>query len=373
MPDQTHDHASEQAAEPVAAPAPAIATPAVTGAGPMSAGPTMGAGTVMALQRSAGNTSVSGMLAGGGATLARNPQPGAAGAQPAAAPGTTGAQPTAGAAGARSELGQALTTEEQSFLNRCSEANTRIDEAQRTFTAWLASIGSAYQAAWTAHSDVLKQADVAMQAVNATLLNFAIGFIPGGAGGVIGAAMLKAGTGDFIANGIVDMAKYGITLGMQTGAGAAPNRGAAFQALPLSPTEFRNGIEGRVNQELAVATRHVGNWQHAINEHDTNFQMNFNPVAATDTCLHSQGQKLREMAPVDHDAVKRGFQKGWMADWIQNYWWYGSNFSQVEGGKVHDILNAYCAQIGLDPQPYINEDLRRYQERRANNPNKGII
>jgi hypothetical protein len=318
---------------------------------PVAAPARGGAEVMLALQSSAGNQAVARMLAVRDRSLQRQPPSGSSTAAPAA-PGQ-------------------LSVEEQAFFNLTVEAGSRIALATGKFSSWLSSITIPYALAWTAHKNALKAADEASKNANAIVLGAVLAMIPGGVGGAIGKGMKNLGAGDWMVDGVKDLAKYGLREGGRGAtspgstphgasadpAGAlpstpstAPSGGQAFNAMPTDPLVWQNQTNQRAEAEvLTPAREHVAHWQRAVNTHDANFDLNFDPVQAVNDSLKLDGKSLFDLTDEAAEPLLKGYEKGFLNDWIMSEASavYGRN-SQFSWGKVRDKLISYGKSIGFD-------------------------
>jgi hypothetical protein len=234
-------------------------------------------------------------------------------------------QPPTGAGGAQANAGGAgagtLTPEQkQTFINKCTEANTAIDAADRGFSAWLSSIAISYGQAWQQHTDTLNNAKLQAQQLNDMVFGFILAFVPGGVGGVVGGSMQKlvgntTGTGAFLVDGMKDLTKWGLRT-----AGAAEGPKVSLQPFPMDPLQWQNQTNMRVKNELGFATTTLKGWLHSVNTNDPNFDATFDPAAAMDASLTLSGTAVKSLTPVAMDVYRKIFQRGWLTDWVKREW-----------------------------------------------------
>jgi hypothetical protein len=312
----------------------------IVGADPLGMpGATLPPTSVLLLQRLAGNTAVTDSIHRRAAQAGQ--RPGALGG-PELGPVIQRDPP---AAAAPTAAPAATAEQKQAFLNKCSEANTMIDLAQRTYSAWLSSISIAYGQAWRAHSDVLTSAKSKAQTADSIVLGAVLAFVPGGAGGLVGEMMKECEAGAFLIDGMKDLAKWGLRTG---GAAAGPAAGPGFQAFPTDPGQWQNQANVRAMTELAVATKQVLDWQHAVNTNDANFDPSFDPTAAVDAALTIKGSAVKGLTPVDTESTRKGYQQGFMDDWITGTWPTElQNLDSVGWKKIEDKVDEYGNSIGM--------------------------
>jgi hypothetical protein len=187
----------------------------------------------------------------------------------------------------------------QRFLNLCSEANTKVDEAERRFSAWLSSIAIAYGAAWNRHTSFLREASQFVQIANDIGVNAALAFFPGGVGGIVGDTMRALEAGAAVVDGLKDLAKWGLrsgaVIGMTPGS-LSVGAPAELRAFPPDPSEWQNSVNVRVQTELAIATSYIGMWQNAVNNNDPQFEVSFDPMEAINRALTIEHPALDELA-----------------------------------------------------------------------------
>lgn len=252
------------------------------------------------------------------------------------------------------------------FLERCGLVNTEIDLADRASTAYLAALANAYAKAWKKHTDVLKEQDAKERLMGELILGAALAFVPGGVGGVVGAAMKKAGSSDFMIDGIKDLTKWGL----RTAGGKlapAPPTDPGLKAFPSDPLEWQNKETVRVQSELAKATERLLDWQTKAQTNDASFALNFDPVAAMKEALTVNKVPASSLKPVDEDKEKINFEKGFWKGWLENYGYHlkknrDMRFPGQSDGYVDYVMEKNvgkeiyerCKELGLPIDQYAN-------------------
>ncbi|MEH2027479.1 eCIS core domain-containing protein [Nostoc sp.] len=265
-----------------------------------------------------------------------------------------------------------LSPEEQAFFNLTSEALTQVSLVESQFSAWLSSITIPYALAWTSHKNALKAADQAAKEANALLIGVVLAAIPGGVGGTVGNAMKNLGAGAALVDGVKDLTKYGLreagravtkspgSKGDADPAGARPTiggipsssiqGGSAFEAMPDDPLVWQNNTNKRSQNEVLIpAKQNILSWQNKVNNHDPNFQINFNPVEAIKSTLKLKVDKtfsLFSLPPIENN-LKTSYEQGFLIDWINTE--AAKSFTHVPSArdKAMDKLIKYGRSIGI--------------------------
>jgi hypothetical protein len=260
------------------------------------------------------------------------------------------------------------------FLALTNEVNTRIDLADRKTRAWLASLATSYRRAWKAHKDVLIAQDkqnLFAEELKRLPLNFLLGaalaFVPGGTGGLIGARMRTAGSGDFMVDGVKDLWKWGLRSTGQAGIAGGVQLFTGSKALapyPLDPEDWEGKETQRVTAELAVATKTLLDWQEKARLRDPSLSLNFNPIEAMNAALTVSDEggrryKAADLEPVDHDTTATQFERGFWTKWLELYGYQLEVFRVPKGAthyvlvrNVGSIVQGHCEKLGLDVEKY---------------------
>jgi hypothetical protein len=264
------------------------------------------------------------------------------------------------------------------FLHLCGQVNTIIDAADRGARAWLASISLAYREAWKNHTDALKDQADFERLVEDLILGAAMAFIPGGVGGVVGARMKRAEAGDFLIDGVKDLAKWGTGRNALVSSATRGGSSAGLSAFPTDPGAWKDQVELRIAQELLTATNQLEQWQDKANRNVPGFYMDFNPVEAMRQGLTLDGHPAASLQPVDQAQYALDYEKGFWSAWLVKYGHTvirthtragRASSSQENAGKK---VKARCEAIGLDITPYM-EASRRAAEEQAAMENKGFF
>jgi hypothetical protein len=251
----------------------------------------------------------------------------------------------------------------QDFLNLCSQANTLVDLAERKFSAWLSSVGSAYSEAWLTHTKFVTAIGTKAKLSQDILLGAALALIPGAIGGALGDVMkmtvdktkdtwtgalarnkipviadvmiqLQLGTPTI--DGIKDLAKWGLRSGAVVGTTSIGIPvGDVYKKFPTDPLIWQNDINERVQTELANITMLIESWQNAVNTNDNRFVPNFNPYEKVKDALKFVPKKyqpiggpaltdITTLAPVNRPDVSKVFQAGFLTTWIDRCAWRAS-------------------------------------------------
>jgi len=251
---------------------------------------------------------------------------------------------------------------QQNFLNRCSQANTLVDLAERKFSAWLSSIGSAYSDAWTTHTKFLTAIGTEAKLSQDIILGAALALIPGAIGGVLGdvmktttdatkdawsAALVRnkmAVVADVMSDlqlgaptidGIKDLVKWGIRSGAVVGmTGISIPVSNVYKKFPTDPLVWQSAINERVQTELANVTESIESWQNSVNTNDNRFVSNFDPLEKVKGTLKFQLKNFNPigagttdillLVPINQSDVSKIFQAGFLTMWINKYAWEAS-------------------------------------------------
>ncbi|MBD2126642.1 DUF4157 domain-containing protein [Microcoleus sp. FACHB-1] len=264
------------------------------------------------------------------------------------------------------------------FLHLCGQVNTIIDAADRGARAWLASISLAYREAWKNHTDALKDQADFERLVADLILGAALAFIPGGVGGVVGARMKRAEAGDFLIDGVKDLAKWGTGRNALVSSATRGGSSAGLSAFPTDPGAWKDQVELRITQELLTATNQLEQWQDKANRNVPGFYMDFNPVEAMRQGLTLDGHPAASLQPVDQAQYALDYEKGFWSAWLEKY---GHTVirTHTRAGRVSSSqenagkkVKARCEAIGLDITPYM-EASRRAAEEQAAMENEGFF
>ncbi|MDI7274899.1 MAG: hypothetical protein QME94_02865, partial [Anaerolineae bacterium] len=260
----------------------------------------------------------------------------------------------------------------EEFLSLCNQVNTRIDAADRAARAWLASLCLAYGKAYKDHTDTLRDEEVSERLAADLILGAALAFVPGGIGGIIGNSMRAAQAGDFLIDGVKDLAKYGMRTAGTAGAGT--RGGAGLRAFPTDPLAWRGLEEVRISSELLVATNQLLEWQDRANRNDPDFFLDFNPVERMERSLTIRDKRVSELQPVDQEETASSFEKGMWAAWLKEYGYrLVATVIARTGGLVHyrvernvgKKIKRRCQALGVDVERYARMAEERVRARAA--------
>lgn len=230
------------------------------------------------------------------------------------------------------------------FLERCNMATGRVQIAQLQFSGWLSSVSIAYGDAFESHTKVLNDISARERLANELLLGFALAFVGGGSGGVVGGLMKAAGSSDFMVDGVKDLAKFAVR-----GPGGGVLRGAGITGMPLSPLQWQNRVNERVSKEMLIAAKEIDSWRTAVGSNDDSFDAGFDPAEAVDLALviklKSGFLRIRSLPEVDKASLQNDFEKGWLVAWIRKE--VVSNIPTVRD-FTRDKLGDYGRRLGLN-------------------------
>ncbi len=229
------------------------------------------------------------------------------------------------------------------FLESCNSANRNVQISQVHFGGWLSSISIAYGEAFEAHSKILNEISAKVKLANELLLGFALAFLGGGVGGLVGKAMKDAGSSDFMIDGVKDLAKFAVR-----GPGGAALRSTGISGMPTSPFLWQNRINERVLKEMSLVLKLIESWRTAVQSDDDGFDAGFDPAQVVDRALvikgPSGGVRLASLPEVNKITLQQDFEKGWLVAWIKTE--SVSNIPMVRD-STRDTLRAYGLRLGL--------------------------
>jgi hypothetical protein len=257
----------------------------------------------------------------------------------------------------------------QKFINLASGANTVVDNAYKAAKLWMLGLCIAYGTAYKRHTDALEDQAESDQLAADLILGAALAFVPGGLGGLAGAAMKRKQAGDFLIDGVKDLTKYGLRSGAQVGVNQAfPSGGGGLSAFPTDPREWRNEVETSVEAESLQVGLHLQAWQRMAIAEDPTFALNFDPMAAVNSALSISGQTPGSLPKVDQTRTADDFERGMWMQWLVSFGYrivtVRHNYvtlPYVSIGRDKDMVldNARkkvvdrCEALGLDIAPFM--------------------
>ena len=222
----------------------------------------------------------------------------------------------------------------RNFLDKCDLAGGILQESQLVFTAWLSGISISYGRAFTSHTnmvEVVKRIRETEDLAAKVLLDLALTFLAGGVGGLVSGAMKSAAKdakqiGDFMVDGVKDLAKFAVkgTGGAEIGVFANKGKGIQISGMPVSPLEWQNSVNKRVASEMAVVAKAINEWRMAVMEDNVRFDSSFDPAVEVDKALVlkpdlGSAVRLKQLPALNDDAMlklQHQFEQGWFAGWI---------------------------------------------------------
>jgi hypothetical protein len=246
------------------------------------------------------------------------------------------------------------------FLDLCSQANTKVDLADRRLSAWLSGLTVAYAQAWAKHTAVLRDAEGQVRLVDDFILNAALAFIPAGVGGLIGNSMKRLGNGDFLVDGVRDLFKAGARSGAVSGLlpkGYSIEQ-PALRVFPTDPLVWAKLVNVRVKSELAVVTQAIEAWQGAVNTNNPDFSPSFNPVEAVSQVLTlrppaAAAQSLLTLNPMAVAPLQQQFEASFLISWIERFAYAAYKdmnilaWSNPLSGGCYGKIIAYGQSVGV--------------------------
>jgi hypothetical protein len=205
--------------------------------------------------------------------------------------------------------------------------------------AYMIPLARAYGRAWSQHAGALRAADARIQAAERALaaqreaeinllFGAALAFVPGGAGGVLGASVRAAGGSDFMVDGVKDLLKWGLRTaggwiaGPIAGVAGAPASGGPtgnFTPMPADPSEWEHQMGGRIAAEQAQVAREVASWIDRVNANDPTFFLDFDPSAEVQRTMTMNGRPVEQLGTVNVEESARALESAFWQDWINRY------------------------------------------------------
>ncbi|WP_406857235.1 hypothetical protein ABEG18_06270 [Alsobacter sp. KACC 23698] len=210
-----------------------------------------------------------------------------------------------------------LTTkdEKDAFVARCNIAAGRLQQLQMLFMAFLGQIATSYSQAYEAHRGFLADLDRSMQIRNDLMVGFALAFLGGGLGGVVGATLKSAGDTDFMIDGIKDLAKFGVR-----GPGGVALRAPPSGRLPGLPDQFANALSTRAHTEMAAMAATINFWRETVSNGSEEVEK-FDPVDTIVGALFISEPgvtvRLNSLPLIDVASLKNDFQRGFLVGWLE--------------------------------------------------------
>jgi hypothetical protein len=248
----------------------------------------------------------------------------------------------------------------QEFLNSADHCDTKIALAYTRANSILEVLAAAFGNAYDHHDKILRAQDASNRLLGDILLNAALAFIPGGAGGVVGGLMRTAKAGDFMIDAFKDMAKAGVR-GAQAAVLGGGGREAAMAPMGDDPRSWRAQSAVRVNSEKEAVLTLLDQWKTKARARDAGFSLNFDPATTADTSLVRGGTPLKDVPVPDQTEHEKQFELGMWKDWLSAFG-YTVGESQTRAGrisyakenqgkKVRDRINA----LGQDGDAWLEQ------------------
>lgn len=250
----------------------------------------------------------------------------------------------------------------QEFLNAASLCGDKIEQAYTRANSVFEVLCAAYGNAYDAYDNTLKAQDASNNLLGDIVLNAALAFIPGGVGGVVGAFMKNGKAGDFLADGVKDLAKAGAR-GIENaavGGGRIPS-GAAMKPMADDPRSWRAQQAVQKNTEKEKVLSELIRWKSKALASAPDFFLNFDPVATMDNALDSNGQPLKDIPVPDQAEHERLFELGMWKEWLstsgytvsQDFGYYGPEptVKENQGKKIRDRIN----KLGEDGDAWLEQ------------------
>jgi hypothetical protein len=137
----------------------------------------------------------------------------------------------------------------QSFINKTSEANTRIDNAYAAAMRFLVEICEAYRIAWESHTGILKEEKRKADRIDQYFIDVIRSFPLGGIASAVSEAVKRKIVGGFLADGIKDLVKAGLKPALTPTVVDFP----ALLAYPVSPQAWKVDLERAVYSERSMS------------------------------------------------------------------------------------------------------------------------
>lgn len=281
-------------------------------------------------------------------------------------------------------ISASVEMDKQEFINACSGTHIHLDLVFTKAESALIKTGQAYTQAWQTHTSYLKAEQQVRDMAQQLTVGAALAFLPGGAGGVVGGILKKAGGGDFIVDGVKDLAKFGLRQAGGAAAGPAHGGGASgLSAFPTDPVLWKENAKQRMLEEKAKALEFIDGWVNKARKDDPSFSRNFDPAQAVESSLKTD---LGEVP----DGGAAGFEKAMWVVWLGRYAYLLETHKEVDpnpfdhpGGtnpgtrsqasvvdNVSKKIAEHCKSLGLDVEQYGNKAQRQREADTYNDQNK---
>jgi hypothetical protein len=241
-----------------------------------------------------------------------------------------------------------LTPESKAkFLESCNRATNTLMTAQIKFSGWLSDVSIAYARAFEEHNKILDDIAATQRLSDEMILGAVLAFVGGGVGGVAAGLAKKimedARGSEFVIDGIKDLAKFGVR-----GPGGAALRRNAFKKIAASPLVFRDSMNQRVMQEMAVASELIYNWRSAVASGDDTFNAGFDPDQEIASHLTVEGISLLNLPLLDGEALQKAYERGMLVRWIEKQGTtYIAEVTDVAALANRQKLQVYGRNLGL--------------------------
>jgi hypothetical protein len=181
--------------------------------------------------------------------------------------------------------------------------------------------------------------------------------------------MIARKKGQFLADGVKDLAKYGMRttaiIGVSHGGGAGAR--AALTAFPDDPAQWEKEVAIEIKTERLAVGGKLQSWQKRTNDDDATFSRDFNPVEAVTDALRIQGRRLADLKEVDVEKLALDIEKGMWTTWMLEFAWTNEMLHgrMIGGQSLHNLsgrIEKRCEELGIDIGPLMAASLK---ERRA--------
>lgn len=280
-----------------------------------------------------------------------------------------------------------LTSKERRvLLDRCSYANTLLDEANRSFDAWLYSVTKAYGDAYKIHEKILKEDNderKLQEDLLVTALVAATTFLP--AGNIIGALVRNSSPSKslaftFLVDSVKDVAKLAMRIPAQKYlARAITDSSGSYHALPTNPLAWQTQTAFPVARELRILTSALRAYQQGILNATNDTDAGLDIIDIITNHLMIEGKSLLDLQPVNHELMLKQFGQEFCKQWLMQYG-YGrsAGYYLAPSPSFYDDLlvpfeyasvavgihmRSHCSQLEVDVDHFASISKRRIEEK----------
>ncbi|HEY9609374.1 DUF4157 domain-containing protein [Allocoleopsis sp.] len=239
--------------------------------------------------------------------------------------------------------------DKQEFVDLCTESMGTVTQAYLRATRVMEQLAAAYSDAWENHKKTLEEQEVSNQLAEEILLEAALAFVPGGIGSKAAKMMKSINAGEFMVDGVKDMAKAGVR-GVE--GAVLPKGTSSMQPIGANPKTWRAKYADSVTAQSEEILKIINEWSSKANIRDPDFSMNFDPVNRTRQSLVVDGQFLGDVTVPVLDEWARKFELGFWKAWLERYA-YTVEIEFISSGK------AFIGTSHYRPKENQGEEIRK--------------